>query len=113
MKGVAGCGWESGAGCTEHGKAPVVDLSAEALGLLLGRGVLAEAKGVVQVERQRVRPVLLVEEAREGRVVAGLAALDVVLLAVGLDHGRELADGLEEANGQMICTFAHVGKASH
>merc|ERR1719174_168298 len=82
----------------EHGEAAVVDLGAQPLGLLLGRGVLAEAERVEQVERQRVRPVLLVEEAAEGRVVAGLATLDVVLLAVGLDHGRELADGLEEAH---------------
>ena len=80
----------------DHREAAVIDLGDEGLRLALGRHLLGKRR-VPQVEREQVQPVLLVEEAVEQRVVAGLAALDVVLLAVRLDRGE--LPILEEADG--------------
>merc|ERR1712094_161750 len=55
--------------------------------------LLGEAERIPEVEGHRVRVAAL-----ERRVVAGLAAADVVLLAVRLERDRVLAVHLEEAD---------------
>ena len=48
----------------EHGEAAVVDLDEAAALLLLGGGVLREADGIPEVERDRVRDLVLVAGLR-------------------------------------------------
>ena len=71
-----------------------VDLGKEGLLLALGRHLLREAEGVPQVERDRVRPVDRLERGE----VAGLAALDVVLLAVKAEHVLQTRDEKKAAS---------------
>merc|ERR1711924_547993 len=85
-------------------EAAVVDLGKEALGLLLGRGILREAKGVEQVERHRVR------ELREGGEVARLAAAHVVRLTLLREDVRVLAAELEEADRQDDLPLGDLGQ---
>merc|ERR1719378_1012551 len=77
----------------EHREAAVVHLGEQRLLLALGRELGGEAEGVPQVERHRVRELVL-----ERREVARLAAAHVVLLAVGAEREARLREELEEAD---------------
>mmetsp|Transcript_11492 Transcript_11492/g.29429 ORF Transcript_11492/g.29429 Transcript_11492/m.29429 type:complete len:268 (-) Transcript_11492:151-954(-) len=79
----------------EHRKAAVVDLGKQALGLTLRRRLRGEAEGIEEVEWNRVRHLAL-----ELRVVAGLAAAHIVLLAIRRKEDGRLAAQLQEANGK-------------
>merc|ERR1719222_680772 len=84
----------------DHREPAVVHLSIERLRLALCRQALGETEGIPQVERHWVRVTAL-----EARVVAGLAATHVVLLAVTLEGEGVLAMHLEEAHDQDNLEF--------
>ena len=89
----------------EHGEAAVVDLDEAAALLLLGGGVLREADGIPEVERDRVRDLVLVAGFRRVKAREGprLAALGVVGAS-----GTALREELEEADEEDDLPLARL-----